>query len=217
MPFRVLCFEPNPIDRLGLQVLSQRNDFEFDTIVGCLSDFKSALSQSHYDAVVSGEELENQDVFTFLESLGPQGKELRWILYADVEKLSTFARSVVYGLYDVVPKCTTSETLFESIRSLQMGAPPSESLIVRFRNFMKKDDWPKLPMADSLTRREVQSLAMLGLGLSNKEIARAMGISLEMCKENIKNVLRKTGARDRTAAAVWSHQVAGDLMQFPTL
>ena len=55
-----------------------------------------------------------------------------------------------------------------------------------------------------LTRRETQVLRHLALGLSNKEIGRSLGISVETVKEHVQNVLRKLAVKDRTQAAVWA-------------
>jgi DNA-binding NarL/FixJ family response regulator len=44
----------------------------------------------------------------------------------------------------------------------------------------------------------------MALGLSNKEIGRALGISVDTVKEHVQNILRKVKATDRTQAAVWA-------------
>ena len=57
-----------------------------------------------------------------------------------------------------------------------------------------------------MTYREYQLLRHIGLGLSNHEITRSLGISIETVKEHVQNVLRKTDASDRTQLAVWATQ-----------
>jgi DNA-binding NarL/FixJ family response regulator len=51
-----------------------------------------------------------------------------------------------------------------------------------------------------LTPREVEVLAAIGEGLSNKEIARRLDISLHTVKFHIESLFRKLGARTRTQA-----------------
>lgn len=60
----------------------------------------------------------------------------------------------------------------------------------------------------NLTKRESEVLKQLALGLSNKEIGLALGISYETVKEHVQNILRKLGVTDRTQAAV--HAVRND-------
>jgi DNA-binding NarL/FixJ family response regulator len=56
----------------------------------------------------------------------------------------------------------------------------------------------------SLTKRESEVLKQLAFGLTNKEIAQALGISYETVKEHVQHILRKIGVSDRTQAAVWA-------------
>jgi DNA-binding NarL/FixJ family response regulator len=55
-----------------------------------------------------------------------------------------------------------------------------------------------------LTNRELQVLRHVALGLSNREIGRSLGISIETVKEHVQNILRKLDVTDRTQAAVWA-------------
>lgn len=53
---------------------------------------------------------------------------------------------------------------------------------------------------ESLTSREVEVLELIAQGLSNKDIASALGIAQETAKVHVKNILRKLNVTDRTAA-----------------
>lgn len=52
------------------------------------------------------------------------------------------------------------------------------------------------------TARELEVLAHIGGGLSNKRIARALGISESTVKAHVGHVLAKLGVADRTQAAL---------------
>nr|MDT0656953.1 LuxR C-terminal-related transcriptional regulator [Micromonospora sp. DSM 115978] len=54
----------------------------------------------------------------------------------------------------------------------------------------------------ALTSRENETVALLGSGMSNKQIARALGISSHGAKRLVGSVLLKLGAPNRTAAVV---------------
>lgn len=58
----------------------------------------------------------------------------------------------------------------------------------------------------TLTGREMQTLRLLGLGLSNQEIARTIHVRLETAKEHVLNAMRKLDVADRTQAAVTAIQ-----------
>ncbi|WP_432902310.1 LuxR C-terminal-related transcriptional regulator [Micromonospora matsumotoense] len=57
-----------------------------------------------------------------------------------------------------------------------------------------------------LTGREVDVLGCLVAGMSNKQAARALGISVRTVTVHVSNLLRKTGSASRTEAALWAVQ-----------
>jgi DNA-binding CsgD family transcriptional regulator len=66
------------------------------------------------------------------------------------------------------------------------------------------------PVAAELTVREIDVLSCLAAGMSNKQVARSLGISVRTVAVHVSNLLRKTGSASRTEAALWAvrHQLA---------
>jgi DNA-binding CsgD family transcriptional regulator len=60
------------------------------------------------------------------------------------------------------------------------------------------------PQATDLTAREREVLGCITEGMSNKQIARALEISVRTVTVHVSNLLRKTGAASRTEAALWA-------------
>jgi DNA-binding CsgD family transcriptional regulator/tetratricopeptide (TPR) repeat protein len=63
---------------------------------------------------------------------------------------------------------------------------------------------PSLP--DGLSFREVQILALVARGLSNREIGAELFISEHTAANHIRSILRKTGCANRTEAASYAHR-----------
>lgn len=59
---------------------------------------------------------------------------------------------------------------------------------------------------EGLSAREREVLALVGEGLSNKLIARRLGISEKTVKAHLTSVYRQIGATDRTQAALWAQR-----------
>ncbi len=61
-----------------------------------------------------------------------------------------------------------------------------------------------------LTAREMEVLSCLAAGMSNKQVARHLGISIRTVAVHVSNLLRKTRSASRTEAALWAvrHRVA---------
>jgi DNA-binding NarL/FixJ family response regulator len=55
---------------------------------------------------------------------------------------------------------------------------------------------------DALTAGEVRVLTLLAQGMANKEIARSLSVSEATIKGQVRNILSKLGAKDRTHAAM---------------
>jgi DNA-binding SARP family transcriptional activator/DNA-binding CsgD family transcriptional regulator len=62
------------------------------------------------------------------------------------------------------------------------------------------------PLPDGLTPREVEVLALVARGRSNRELARALSISEHTAANHVKNILRKTRCANRTEAASYAHE-----------
>ena len=57
---------------------------------------------------------------------------------------------------------------------------------------------------ESLTKRELEVLKNLTVGMYNKEIALKLGISERTVKNHVSNIFKKVGVADRTQAAVFA-------------
>jgi DNA-binding NarL/FixJ family response regulator len=65
---------------------------------------------------------------------------------------------------------------------------------------------PAESIAALLTDRELEVVAALAEGLSNKQIAAQLNLGENTVKWHIGNMLDKTGTRDRTQLAIWAYQ-----------
>jgi DNA-binding CsgD family transcriptional regulator len=57
---------------------------------------------------------------------------------------------------------------------------------------------------DGLTAREIEVLALLGAGLSNRDIAKQLVIAENTAANHVRSVLMKTGSANRTQAAIYA-------------
>ena len=57
-----------------------------------------------------------------------------------------------------------------------------------------------------ITKRELEALALIGMGLKNNEVAEKMGVSVNTVRNHIWNVMQKLGASSRAHAIVLAVQ-----------
>jgi DNA-binding NarL/FixJ family response regulator len=65
---------------------------------------------------------------------------------------------------------------------------------------------PAAPPPDGLTRRELEVLALIGEGLSNREIASQLFLTEATVKTHVNRIFAKTGSRDRAQAVAYAHR-----------
>jgi DNA-binding NarL/FixJ family response regulator len=139
-----------------------------------------------------------------LEKIRESHADLPVLMVSAYENPTYVARAVALGANDYVLKSEAGEKIVAAINLAVKGHPPlAGGLWHRIRSLMQSGEVPSsFPQQTPLTSREVQVFRHIGLGLSNREIARSLQISVETVKEHVQHLLRKVDASDRTEAAV---------------
>lgn len=113
-----------------------------------------------------------------------------------------FLRSVRSGIVGYLLKDASAIEVVGAVRSVMNGeavCPPSLCLSL-FEHVAKQcTPMPNFQVRANLglTRREQQLVQMIGLGLTNKEIASQLNLSEQTVKNHVHRMLRKAGASDR--------------------
>lgn len=105
------------------------------------------------------------------------------------------AGAVGYLLKDCDPR-----DLLAAVRSAAQGHAPLDPRVAR--TLLPSSDRDRIE--DTLSARERQVLRLVGQGLANKQIGRALGISEGTVKAHLGRVFRAIGVADRTSAALWA-------------
>ncbi|MGY1634940.1 response regulator [Geodermatophilus sp. SYSU D01186] len=104
------------------------------------------------------------------------------------------------GAGGYVLKDTEPADLLAAIRSTAQGHSPLDPRVARTVLHARRTP----PRTAELTEREQEVLALVGRGLANKQIARALGIREGTVKAHLTSVFQRIGVRDRTSAALWA-------------
>lgn len=101
------------------------------------------------------------------------------------------------GASGFVPKTLPASSLVNAIKFMAAGEQFIPAELMQAAEVAEPH-----PIAQMLTRREMQVLEGLSVGKSNKEIARDLELSEPTIKLHVKNLYRKIGAGNRTQAAL---------------
>ncbi|NLX55442.1 MAG: response regulator transcription factor [Planctomycetaceae bacterium] len=205
MPIKVLVADDHEVVRRGLARLLEDSDI---TIVGEAENGEQAVEQTlkhDPDVVLMDIRMPDSDGLVALEKIRRKKPDVRIVMLSTYDNPTYVARSVALGASDYVLKDSSRQELIAAIARAAAGEPPSEdSILHRVKETMSRRrervDRSEIP----LTNRELQVLRHVALGLSNREIGRSLGISIETVKEHVQNILRKIDVADRTQAAVWA-------------
>jgi DNA-binding NarL/FixJ family response regulator len=130
--------------------------------------------------------------------------DLPVVLFSAYDNPTYIARAVALGAAGFVLKSAERAKLIGALETAAQG----ESAWTReeLRRVTGALATPRLgqDIEVPLTHRESEVLRQMAQGLTNKEIAKMLGISYETVKEHVQHILRKIGVSDRTQAAVWA-------------
>jgi DNA-binding NarL/FixJ family response regulator len=101
------------------------------------------------------------------------------------------------GVKGCVPKTAPPELITAALRLILAGG-------LYFSDFssLSSRQRAETPLRTRLSSRQLEVLRLIELGQTNKEIAKALGISVATVKLHVQAILNITGARNRTEAAL---------------
>ncbi|TWU36551.1 Response regulator protein VraR [Novipirellula aureliae] len=201
---KLLVVDDHEVIRHGVRVLLEDTDMEIVGEASTAADALSKVKSLSPDAVLLDIRMEGGDGLNALGRIKLDYPDLPIVLYSAYDNPTYIARAVALGASGYVLKSATRERLIEALGLALAG----ESAWTReeLRRVTGALATPRLS-ADievPLTQRESEVLRQMALGLTNKEIAKMLGISYETVKEHVQHILRKIGVSDRTQAAVWA-------------
>jgi len=189
---------------MGIRAALSGTDIEIVGEVDKATDALEAVKNDQPDVVLLDIRMEGGDGLNTLGRLKLDYPDLPIVLFSAYDNPTYVARAVALGAGGYVLKTAPVERLIES---LQMAFDGQQSWTrEELRRVTGALATPRMSQDIDvpLTQRESEVLRQMALGLTNKEIAKMLGISYETVKEHVQHILRKLGVSDRTQAAVWA-------------
>lgn len=207
----IVLIDDNRLLREGIAALI-REEPNFHVLVAS-ADIDEALSKVREyrpHVVLLDLGLQKHDSLRLTATVHAEVPEARVIvmgLLAAREDVGDFIKSGASGF---IMKEASLETFLETIRQVAAGQEvlPAEltgSLFDQIaRNTMRNGGASRLKASVRLTARERQVIDLIGVGLSNKEIASRLHIAIHTVKSHVHNVLEKLALHTRLEVAAFT-------------
>jgi DNA-binding NarL/FixJ family response regulator len=194
-PIRILAVDDHPVVRQGIAgLVAVYSDM---SLVAEASNGREAIQQfrTHHPDVTLMDlqmpEMNGLDAMIAIRGEFPEARIIVLTTYAgDVQVV----RALKAGARGYLLKNSLHKELLESIRSVHAGK--------RALSTEASMELAEHATDDALTPAEVRVLRLIAEGSANKEIAAQLSISEETVKGQVRNILSKLGANDRTHAAM---------------
>lgn len=201
---QILCAENSQVTFTGISILLEVEGFKHVFSADNYAQIKERLASEPIDLLITELRFEDEELLDVAGEIRKTWPETRILVYTHQENPTFLARAAACKVFDFVLKKMSTSCLLRSVTNAAIGVAPPESLLTMATKFLSHSEHASNPHTAHLTKRELQILTHLALGLSNREISSLLSISLETVKEHVQNVLRKLKASDRTEAAVWA-------------
>lgn len=194
-PIRILVVDDHPVVRAGVETLvSGQTDM---TVVAQAANGREAIQQfrsHHPDVTLMDIQMPEMSGLDALIAIRNESPEARIIMLTTYSGDAQVLRAIKAGAQGYLLKSALHRELLDTIRAVRAGKK-ALSAEVSYEVAEHVTD-------DALTPAEVRVLQLIARGNANKEIAEQLSVSEETVKGQVRNILSKLGAKDRTQAAM---------------
>ncbi len=203
----ILVIDDHPLFRKGV-----RNLISMDPSLTVVDEAPSGEEgiekalQLHPDLILLDIDMRGMNGIETLGELKKHGTPSKIVMLTVSNNEENVLTALRLGANGYLLKDMEPEEILASIRKgLDGESVISPQLATLLANFFRQNQTPTSTQEQAnLTQRETETLQLLSEGLSNKHIARKLGISDATVKVHIKHILRKLQLTSRVEAAVWA-------------
>ena len=200
MTITLAIIDDQPLMRFGLRSLFETDD-EFEVIgeAGNGLEALSLVERLNPDVVLMDIQMPELDGVKATARLHELGLESRVLILTTFDTENYVLDGIRAGAKGYLLKDVRPQELFDVVRRVAAGEvfiqPSVASKYLHLLTTRQQD-------VEHLSPRELETLRLLAKGLSNKQIARDLGISESTVKNHVKSLLSKMQVRNRTEAAL---------------
>lgn len=203
MTIRVFLVDDHEMVLRGVaDMLERETDI---VVVGEASSVRQArarLSAVEADVAILDVRLPDGDGIELCRHIRSEHPAVRCIILTAYDDDQATMAAVLAGASGYVLKDIRGPRLVEDVRAVAGGRTLLHAEATRRVSSAMRDPGPEDPRFGSLGLRERQTLALIGEGMTNRQIAERLGLAEKTVKNYVSSLLDKLGLDSRTQAAL---------------
>jgi two-component system nitrate/nitrite response regulator NarL len=200
--------DPHPLMRAGLRSQLEGNGFRVLAEFSSIDDMAARTGETDLPQLIIVDHEAAHDTVGHLKSRFPHSAVI--LLGGDAE-IAALASAFAAGADGYLLKNISPQALVASCRLAMLGEKVFPRVVSQFLGSSQSRGHPAEPQPTyvgqiELSDRELCVVRSLAAGQTNKCIANHLNITEATVKVNLKAILRKLGASNRTQVAIWALQ-----------
>jgi len=192
---RILCVDDHPLVREGLiRKVEHQKDMKVVAAAATGEEGIRLFKSYRPDVTLMDLNLPGISGLEAIAAIRKAAADARIVVLTMYRGDENIHRALEAGAAAYVLKTTLSDDLIRVVRQVHAGARPMSPDVES--QLAGRDESP------TLTPRELGVIEQMARGMRNREIAGELGISDETIEVHARNIFKKLGVRDRTAAVV---------------
>ncbi len=219
---KVIIADDQELIRQSLQIIlrAEKDIDVIDTVANGVEVIRSVRKEKP-DVILMDIRMPEMDGVVCTEIIKENYTDIKIIILTTFDDDEYVFNALKYGASGYLLKGISTKELADAIRKVYHGTAMINediaSKVVKLYSKMAQSNLTihvdKIQTAD-LKTAEWHMIALVGSGLSNKEMARKLNLSEGTVRNNLSIILSKLGLRDRTQLAIWAVQTGAVNKQF---
>jgi two-component system nitrate/nitrite response regulator NarL len=209
-PVKLVLVDDHALVRQGLaDLLSRGAGMQVLATTGRADEAYDLLQRHKPDLLILDLRMTPTDGIALLKSLREKGETTPVLVLTMSEAAEDLAAALKLGVRGYLLKDMEPADVIDAIRRAARGElVVAPSIAGKLAAILQSGEEPgsAASLVKQLTGRERQILGYVAAGMSNKAIARALGISHDTVKLHVRHILAKLGLSSRVEAAVFAVQ-----------
>lgn len=209
---RILVVDDHPLLREGVsQLINRQPDLEVCGEADSVQTAFAAVERTKPNVILLDLRLGHGDTLELIKSIKARYPDVYILMLSQYDETTYVERTLRAGADGYVIKQEAAEEVLAAIRTVLAGEMyvSRKLAVLVLHKLLSKKNTTKGPTVESLTDRELQVFQLIGSGLTTRQIAAELRLSVKTIEAHREKIKSKLGLRNASelvhSAVTWMH------------